>query len=162
MRQWYLCLPGLVWGLNRVRHVPDTLSSLNVTGGCSECHRHQYHHSSFYFFFLFHLKASSWLKRPSCYLIARQGNFSLFPFESNHVTSSRGRVIEWLKCTLESPWAGCQAGWNSSLDRPIQMHGSLPDRSLYPEASHSLPGLGSLWWQACVQLPFWPFLAFAL
>lgn len=70
-------------------------------------------------------KISSWSKRPGCYLVTRQSNFSLFPLGSNHLTFSKGRVIEWLKYPPESPSADYQAGWNSSLDRPILMHRSF-------------------------------------
>ena len=67
----------------------------------------------------FFLAKKAWL------LLSHQTNSSLFPFGSNHLTFSRERVIEWLKCTPESPSADCQAGRNTSLDRPIHMHRSL-------------------------------------
>lgn len=92
-KQWYPCLLGLAWGLNRKRHVTDILSTLNDTGLCSKCHHHQYHHFSFYLHFHHHMKDSSWSKIPGCNLVTRQGNFSLFAFGSNHWHSAGEELL---------------------------------------------------------------------
>lgn len=137
-KQWYLCHSRLVWGLNRVIHVPDTGSSLNGNGCCSKCHPHHCHLSSFYIHFQYHMEDSSWSERPGCNLVARQGNFSLFPFGSNHWHSA-GEELWVTECTPESASAVCQTGWNSSLERPTQLHKNRSFKSLHPETNQWLP-----------------------
>lgn len=105
-KQWYLCHSRLVWGLNRIIHVLDTWSSLNGNGCCSKCHPHHCHHSSFYIHFQYHMEDSSWSKRQGCNLVARQGNFSLFPFGSNHWHSAGEVMSYWMNVHL-SPLQQC-------------------------------------------------------
>lgn len=92
-------------------------------------------------------------------LVTRQGNFNLFPFGSNHLTFSRGRVIELLTYTPESLSADCQTGRNSSLDRPIHMHRSLQiGLCTRKPMNHFLPWApcGTRLAPGCLSDPPWP------
>lgn len=141
--------PRICMRVDRIRHMLTYYHFLMNGNGCySKCHHHQYHHYSVYIYFLYHLKDSSSSKKSGCYLVTRQGNFNLFPFGSNHLAFSRGRVIELLTYTPESLSSDCQTGRNSSLDRPIHMHRSLQiglcwRKGLYNSTSQFLQGSSS-------------------
>lgn len=130
---------------------------INGSGCCSKCH-HQYHHSSFYIYFLYHLKDSPWSKRAGCYLDTRQ-QFQPLCLRIKSFDIQQGKSYRVAQATPESPLAVCQSGWTSSLDRPIQMHRSLPDRSLHPETiNHFLPWApcGDRLASSCLSGPPWP------
>lgn len=152
--------PRIGMRVNRIKQVLTYYHFLmNGNGHYCKSHHHKYHHSSFYIYFLYHSKDSSWSKKPGCYFVTRQGNFSLFPFGSNHLTFSMGRVIELLKYTPEFPSADCQTGWNSSLDRPIHMHRSLQiGLYIHRPINHSLPWApcGARLAPSCLSGPLWP------
>lgn len=158
-KQWSLCLPGLVWGLNRIVQVL-TYYHLFLNGGShcgSKCHCHQYHHSSFYIYYLYHLKDFFLIKKARLLLSHQTEQFQPLSLWIKSFDIQQGKSY-WVAEVYT--WAPFSSGWNSSLDRPIHRHRSF-QISLYTHGpiNHFLPWAPCSARLApnCLSGPPWPF-----